>query len=223
VLSKSFREFSGIYSHFSLSYFYLLEGSKIFFLISKHFIWIAQVQKCLWEFSWNFWDFLTIFRASKYFLDFFWHYLCTGKWFQKKNNKFYLTGSSPKARPSLPPPAAGPAAAHAEPIGAQPATESGDATAGQAATVLACVPRTPGLALAPYKAEVAAHASPPAPVPRCPAQSPAPPDHTEPASSPTRRVDLRIPGSSIRLPPRGEPPIVFVSTSSFDFVPQSSP
>jgi hypothetical protein len=30
-LSENFLDFSGIYSHFSLSYFYLLEGSKIIF------------------------------------------------------------------------------------------------------------------------------------------------------------------------------------------------
>jgi hypothetical protein len=41
--SENFPDFSGIYSHFSLSYFYLLEGSKIFFMSSKYFIWIAQV------------------------------------------------------------------------------------------------------------------------------------------------------------------------------------
>jgi hypothetical protein len=34
-----------------LSLFYLLEGSKIFFMISKYFIWIDHVSICLWEFS----------------------------------------------------------------------------------------------------------------------------------------------------------------------------
>jgi hypothetical protein len=38
---------------------------------------------------------------------------------KKKKNLSYPTGPSPKARPSLPPPAAGPAAAHAEPIWAK--------------------------------------------------------------------------------------------------------
>jgi hypothetical protein len=38
--SENFPNFSGIYSHFPLSYFYLLEGSKIFFMSSKYFIWI---------------------------------------------------------------------------------------------------------------------------------------------------------------------------------------
>jgi hypothetical protein len=70
-----------------LSYFYLLEGSKIFFMSSKHFIWIAQVPMCLWEFSWIFWDFLTIFRALKHFLDFFWNYFCTRKYFGKERKK----------------------------------------------------------------------------------------------------------------------------------------
>jgi hypothetical protein len=40
---KNFRDFSGNYSHFSLSYLYLLEGSKIFFMSSKCFIWIVHV------------------------------------------------------------------------------------------------------------------------------------------------------------------------------------
>jgi hypothetical protein len=43
TLSRIFQIFSGIYSHFSLSYFYLLEGSKIFFMSSKCFIWIVHV------------------------------------------------------------------------------------------------------------------------------------------------------------------------------------
>jgi hypothetical protein len=51
---ENFLDFSGIYSHFPLSYFYLLEGSKIFFLSSKYFIWIVHVPLSLWEFSWNF-------------------------------------------------------------------------------------------------------------------------------------------------------------------------
>jgi hypothetical protein len=39
------REFSGFFWNlfsFSLSYFYLLEGSKIFFMSSKYFIWIVH-------------------------------------------------------------------------------------------------------------------------------------------------------------------------------------
>jgi hypothetical protein len=55
---------------FFLTYFYLLEGSKIFFLSSKCFIWIVQVLIYLKEFSWNFCDFRNIFRAFKQFLDF---------------------------------------------------------------------------------------------------------------------------------------------------------
>jgi hypothetical protein len=34
-----------------MSYFYLLEGSKIFFLNTKHFIWVVHVLIYLWEFS----------------------------------------------------------------------------------------------------------------------------------------------------------------------------
>jgi hypothetical protein len=35
----------------SSSYFYLLEGSKIFFMNSEYFIWIVRVLKCLLGFS----------------------------------------------------------------------------------------------------------------------------------------------------------------------------
>jgi hypothetical protein len=35
--NENFPDFSGIYSFF-LSYFYLLEGSKIFFMSSKYFV-----------------------------------------------------------------------------------------------------------------------------------------------------------------------------------------
>jgi hypothetical protein len=38
-----FPDFAGIYSHFSLSYFYLLEDSKIFFMSSKCFTCIVHV------------------------------------------------------------------------------------------------------------------------------------------------------------------------------------
>jgi hypothetical protein len=34
-----------------LSYFYLLEGSKIFFMSTKCLIWIVRVFIYLWEFS----------------------------------------------------------------------------------------------------------------------------------------------------------------------------
>jgi hypothetical protein len=38
---------------------------------TKYFVWIVHVPIYLWDFFWNFWDFLTIFRALKYFLNFF--------------------------------------------------------------------------------------------------------------------------------------------------------
>jgi hypothetical protein len=72
-VSKPFREFSGFFWNlfsFSLIYFYLLEGSKILFMSSEYFILIVHVSMCLWEFSWNFCDFRSIFRAFKQFLDF---------------------------------------------------------------------------------------------------------------------------------------------------------
>jgi hypothetical protein len=45
-LSKLSREFSGFFwdlFSFSLSFFYLLEGSKILFMSSQCFIWIVHV------------------------------------------------------------------------------------------------------------------------------------------------------------------------------------
>jgi hypothetical protein len=32
---------------------------------SKYFIWVVRVPICLWEFSWNFQNFLSIFHAFK--------------------------------------------------------------------------------------------------------------------------------------------------------------
>jgi hypothetical protein len=66
---------------------------------------------CLWEFSWNFCDFRSIFRVFKQFLEFFWNCFHIKNNFEK-NNKSYLTGPSPKARPrsapAQPPGPAGP-------------------------------------------------------------------------------------------------------------------
>jgi hypothetical protein len=64
ILPRIFRIFWNLFS-FSLSYFYLLEGSKIFFMSSKCFIWIVHVLIYLSEFSWNLCDFSSIFRAFK--------------------------------------------------------------------------------------------------------------------------------------------------------------
>jgi hypothetical protein len=72
---ENFPDFLGIYS--ALSYFYLLEGSKILFISSEYFIWISHVSIYLWEFSWNVLDFLSIFHALKHFLVFFWNLFFT--------------------------------------------------------------------------------------------------------------------------------------------------
>jgi hypothetical protein len=69
TLPRIFRIFLDLFS-FSLRYLYLLEGSKIFLMSSKYFIWIVHTSIYLWEFSWNFCDFQSIFRAFKQFLDF---------------------------------------------------------------------------------------------------------------------------------------------------------
>jgi hypothetical protein len=43
TLPRIFRNFLKFILIFSLSYFYLLEGSKIFFMNTKCFIWIVHV------------------------------------------------------------------------------------------------------------------------------------------------------------------------------------
>jgi hypothetical protein len=71
--SENFPDFSGIYSHFSSSYFYLLEGSKIFFMSTKYFICDCSCPNVSLGIFLEFWEF------SEYFL-------CC-KTFSRKNNK----------------------------------------------------------------------------------------------------------------------------------------
>jgi hypothetical protein len=80
-----------------LSYFYLLEGSKIFFMSSKCFIWIFHVLIYLWEFIWNFCDFRSTFRAFNQFLDFSGIGFAKNKFEKKLSFRFR---PSPKARPA---------------------------------------------------------------------------------------------------------------------------
>jgi hypothetical protein len=40
---------------------------------SKHFIWIVRVSLYLWQFSWNFVNFLSTFRALKTFSSLYWN------------------------------------------------------------------------------------------------------------------------------------------------------
>jgi hypothetical protein len=72
AFSKSFQKFSRLFWNlFSLflSYFYLLEGSKIFFMSSKYFVWIVHAPIELWEFSWIFfWIFRIFFVALMNYL-----------------------------------------------------------------------------------------------------------------------------------------------------------
>jgi hypothetical protein len=97
-----------------LSYFYLLEGSKIFFLSTKCFIWIVHVLIYPWEFFWNFCDFLSIFSALNELLEFLWNSCALQIYFRKK--PIYRIGPSPRLSPTRPRPLrsdpAGPAAAH---------------------------------------------------------------------------------------------------------------
>jgi hypothetical protein len=114
-----------------LSYFYLLEGSKIFFMSSKYFIWIVHTSIYLWEFSWIFCDFRSIFRDFKQFLDF------SGIVFALKiNSKKTLSfpnGPSPKARPVSTRPGLGPRG----PIGGEP-RQAAAALPGRAARGFSC-------------------------------------------------------------------------------------
>jgi hypothetical protein len=118
VLSKLFQEFSkflwNLFS-FSLRYFYLLEGSKIFFMSSKYFIWIVHTSIYLWEFSWNFCDFLGIFRASKHFLAFSEFVFALKNILKKKQILSFRFEPSPKARPISSGPAVSPHEAHLSP------------------------------------------------------------------------------------------------------------
>jgi hypothetical protein len=140
--SENFPDFSGIYSHFLLGYFYLLEGSKIFFMSSKYFIWIVHVPIYLWEFSYKFWNFLGIFRALKHFLSFF--RICFALENNFRKNKTFLSNRAEPEGPTL---SARPSQqARARPIRAQclrPGRAHGPAAA---ALSSACAPRMPGAA-----------------------------------------------------------------------------
>ena len=59
---------------------------------SKYFIWIVHVSIYLWEFSQNFENFLSIFRASKTFFRFFWNCFCIKNNFGKLLNFSFLSG-----------------------------------------------------------------------------------------------------------------------------------
>jgi hypothetical protein len=60
---RFFSEFFWNLFSFFVSYFYLIEGSKIFFVKSKYSIWVVHVQIYLWEFFYNFWNIWNIFRG----------------------------------------------------------------------------------------------------------------------------------------------------------------
>jgi hypothetical protein len=95
TLPRFFWIFWNLFS-FSLSYFYLLDGSKIFFMSSKYFIWIVHTPIYLCEVSWIFCDFLSIFRAFKTISSFFGIVFGIKKINSKQN---YSNGPSPEARP----------------------------------------------------------------------------------------------------------------------------
>jgi hypothetical protein len=114
MLSKLFQELSGFFWNlfsFSLSYFYLLEGSKIFFMSSKYFILIVHVPMSLWEFSWIVCDFLSIFRAFKTISRFLWNCFRIKK-IRKIKIKLSLSSWAGPEVPTLPGPP--------QPISAQP-------------------------------------------------------------------------------------------------------
>jgi hypothetical protein len=82
-----------------LSYFYLLEGSKIFLMSSKCFIWIVHVLIYLKEFFWNFCDFRSIFSALNELLEFLWNSFVLKMYFRKKTLS-YRIGPRTWARPN---------------------------------------------------------------------------------------------------------------------------
>jgi hypothetical protein len=119
---ENFPDFSGNFFIFSLSLFYLLEGSKIFFMSTKYFIWIVRVSICLWEVSWKFLNFLSIFRDFKHFQGFSWICFALENNFEK-NIKPYPSHPGRARRPDRTPPTHAP--------------------------TLSCFPRSPALYLGP--------------------------------------------------------------------------
>jgi hypothetical protein len=112
-----------------LSYFYLLEGSKIFFMSTKYCIWIVSVPVYLWEFSWKFCDFRSIFRAFRQFLVFAGIVFALKIISENKRNSSFPPGPSPKV---LPAPALAQPSARPNPIEARQ-SRPGQARHGQAA------------------------------------------------------------------------------------------
>jgi hypothetical protein len=116
--SKLSQKFSGFFWNlfsFSLSIFYLLEGSKIFFVSSKYFIWIVYAPNYLWKFSWNFRNCLSIFRALKTFSVFTGIVFALKSNFRKlkrKKNISYPSRPSPKDQPISVQPNRWPAKSH---------------------------------------------------------------------------------------------------------------
>jgi hypothetical protein len=207
-MSKLSREFSGFFWNlfsFSLSYFYLLEGSKIFFMSSKYFIWIVHTSIYLWEFSWNFCDFRSIFSALKHFSGFVFALKRISK--EKKSNPSSPTGPSPRAWPSLHRPGREPHGAHLSPAAA------GAAAHRRLRLSLGCAPRQGSRAPRPYKRG----ANRPR-VPCCTAASR--PSH-RPRRAPRRSPECRAVGrSGVRRRwaksgrPRASPPQVSSSLNS---------
>jgi hypothetical protein len=73
-------------------------------MTSKYFIWLVHVPMCLWKFSWNFWNFLSIFRALKTFSGLYWNCFRTKNIFGNNNISFSI-GPSPWAQPTSTSPA----------------------------------------------------------------------------------------------------------------------
>jgi hypothetical protein len=72
---------------------------------------------CLWEFSWNFCDFRSIFRAFKQFLDFFWN--CFALKINSEKTQILSNWAEPEGRTQPPSarrwPSRGPARGPSEP------------------------------------------------------------------------------------------------------------
>jgi hypothetical protein len=83
---------------------------------SKYFIWIVHVPMCHWEFSWNFCDFWSIFRASKHFVGFPGTVFALKSNFGKKTKPILLHWAEPEGPTRISAgPASRPAKAHLGP------------------------------------------------------------------------------------------------------------
>jgi hypothetical protein len=108
---------------------------------SKHFIWIAHVPICLWEFSLDFWDFMSIFSALNELTGVSLEFVCTENVFQRKEKNPIL---SFQAEPG------GPTRFGPPKPSAQPSTRPSQAHLAESA--MACTAMHGAVAASPWRA-----------------------------------------------------------------------